>query len=267
MSLLRDFEDRVETLKKWIWSMIIKPLVEDIEKVESAFQSNGLSHLGPLCPASMSLLGGVSGGGMDLRSAFFVSPGVVASTSSPQTLMELAQQSRHDPMVQTRLRIEKYLDVAAGVGQVSAGPRVALVRRLRSMAASPALLTATSTPDHDGGDDAVLLMHMFCTFLDERLPSSDLYSAQPFTSRYFIATPPTDLLSHNLHVPVAIVQSCRHPPTFLLITDDFIYTPVTTTSAHNCLHVLVLFTAFVEKRLAGHLGIANLKSRSIQLLV
>lgn len=243
--------------------MVIKPLVVDIDKVEAAFQSNGMSHLGPLCPASMTLLNSSgNNSSVDLRPAFFVSPGVVAATSRPQTLMELAQTSRHDPMVQARLRIEKYLDVAAGVGQVSAGPRVALVRRLRAMAASPAALVS-SVDDDTSGDDALLLMHLFCTFLDERLPSSDLYSAQPFTSRYFYHQSSSQV---DANCPVAIVQCGRNPPAFQVVTGELVMTPMSTTPTHNCMHTLVLFAAFVEKRLAGHLGIANLRSRSVQLI-
>lgn len=268
LSLQRDFEDRVEEMRRWLWTMVIKPLVEDIDKVEAAFQSNGMSHLGPLCPASMSLLNSTGGGsGVDLRPAFFVSPGVMTATSRPQTLMELAQSSRHDPMVQARLRIEKYLDVAAGVGQVSAGPRVALVRRLKAMAASPSALVTASNPD----DDALLLMHLFCTFLDERLPSSDLYSAQPFTSRHFIPLNNNNQ-DHNSsdfiepHCGIALVQCSRNPPAFQVVTTDMVFTPLSTCATNNCLHVLVLFSAYVEKRLAGHLGIANLRSRSLQLI-
>lgn len=266
LTLQRDFEDRIERLRTWLWTMIIKPLVEDIDKVEAAFQANGMSHLGPLCPASMTLLN-ASSSPFDLRPAFFASPGTIAASSRPQTLMDLAHHSKHDPMVQTRLRIEKYLDVAAGAGQVAAGPRIALVKRLRALAVSPfvdcSAVDSICSPD----DDALLFMHLFCTFLDEHLPSSDLYATQPFSSRYFIPlTDNTDALKIDLlGVPVAIAQSSRQPPNFVLISPEEAFVPVASNPVNSCMHTLVLFVAFVEKRLAGHLGIANLRSRSIRL--
>ena len=260
----RDFEDRMESMRRWLWSMIIKPLVDDIDRVEAAFQANGLSHLGPLCPASLALSMDTKGQ-FDLRAAFFVSPGTIGASSRPHTLMDLAQSSRHDPMVQARLRIEKYLDVAAGVGRVAAGPRVALVNRLRAMARNPFYSTASPSEDQD---DAVLLMHLFCTFLDEHLPSSDFYSAQPFSSKYFLHCPAggteaTKLDIHNR--PICIVQS-GGGDFVILFGNEQAFIPVAANMVGQTLQTLVLFTAIVEKRLAGHLGIANLSSRSVRLI-
>jgi hypothetical protein len=170
-------------------------------------------------------------------------------------------------LVQTRLRIEKYLDVAAGAGQVAAGPRMALVRRLRAISASP-FLPSDATPD-----DALLFMHLFCTFLDERLPSNDLYAAQPFSSRYFVPLGDgreesiASIAGMDLHgLPIAIVQSSRNPPGFVVMSGSECFVPLASNTLHACLHTLVFFAAFVEKRMAGHLGIANLGSRSIRLV-
>lgn len=272
LGISADWEERLESLREWLAVTVIRPLTNDIDRVERAFADSGMAHLGPASPASMtlftSLAAGSSEGG---QSAFYFAPPTsIAAGSRPHSLMDLATQSRSDPMVQLRMRIEKYLDV----GSYSGLTRPALIQRLRGLAAGAALDQGSSS----SVSDASLVMHLVCTFLDEKLPTTDPYQLQPFTSRYLIA--PAALEGgrireepdlHGVPIvlqPVPVPGHSGLPAVYHVLTKSKRLVPLAsgTRPLSAVLHSLTIFVAVIDRQYGGYLGVANLSSKAIGLL-
>jgi hypothetical protein len=215
----------------------------------SALAKSGLDHLNPFHPASFSasLFGGAVPAPA-LKSLIAINPG---GLQQPQSLMDLAQRSQEDPMVQKRLRLEKYLAFAN-----LASRRSFVIGRIQAMAKGN--LLAAFNPAQGLDSDTEILLSLFCTFLDEHLPSSDYYDAQPFSGKHLIRMgekPSTR--------PDAIQIAQIGPQSFELIADSLIFKSYP--GPNNLLHSIIFLVEFVQRHREGFLGIANLASPSIGL--
>lgn len=249
LSLGLDMERATEGLRAWFSKRILQPLARDIDETVSALAKSGLDHLNPFHPASFSasLFGGATQPPA-LKSLIAINPG---GAQQPQSLMDLAQRSQEDPMVQKRLRLEKYLAFAN-----LASRRAFVIGRIQAMAKGN--LLAAFNPAQGLDSDTEILLSLFCTFLDEHLPSSDYYDAQPFSGKHFIRIGEKPSMR-----PDAIQIAQIGPQSFELIADGFIFRSYPGPS--NLLHSIIFLVEYVQRHREGFLGIANLSSPSIGL--
>lgn len=293
-------EGILENFINWFLQKILRPLEKDIEAVTESFENAGLGHLGPSVPATYSLFyshlsdtnfdepsrntisipptlsaGGLAGG------KSFVGPNMRV-----QSLLELlSSPHKNDIIVQKRVRLERYL--------VFGGPskRPFVIKRIQELAKQFSLSINFLGRQIDDGE---LLMHLFCTFMDERMPVSDYYTDQPFTQSHYVGdvlvkkpegSSPTAALTSDPKSSVQIVKITKAMQTLLslpeshqdnlpltsqygLIVEEKLF--LVHPGAYNALHVLVCFVQAVARgsssRPAGYLGLCNLSSPAIDLL-
>ncbi len=231
--------------------------------------------------------------------AFILTPTTFAAAAKPQTLFELGQKHPDDPLVQKRLAIERYLSFAslsnqrvAVIRRISEMASDSLALSFRSLLRqnSPPLVNTLTIGSSEGrsdargsaagggagtpsqllqggdsgdGEDAQMLMHLFCVFMDEHLPSEEFNDTQPFSSRYFV---PCDEEASSARDIVQIQQTRRQPPSFQLVAQEAIYQAHGGSAVQNVLHVIIFFVEYVHLHYGGFLGIANLASPTIDLV-
>lgn len=121
-------EGYIENVRRWFTRKIIVPLSREIAKTDSALESAGFSHLVSRCPANYSM----AAKSMDaefMSSHLCLSAPTGFNDSKIQTLNDLERFRSNDPVVQARLKIEKYLSIALISTQ-----RVALIKRISALA-------------------------------------------------------------------------------------------------------------------------------------
>ena len=123
-----DLETYIENVRRWFTRKIIVPLSHEISRVDSALESVGLSHLVSRCPANYSMAA------KSMDSEFFSSHLCLTAPTGfndakIQTLNDLERTRPNDPIVQSRLKIEKYLSIA-----LISSHRVALIKRISALA-------------------------------------------------------------------------------------------------------------------------------------
>lgn len=260
LGLVGRLDDLTENVRAWFSRKILGPLVADIDAVSQAFAKAGLDHLSPAHPASFAGSSGLGGGALGgsttaflLKNHITITP--VAGGQQPQSLMDLAQASRNDPMVQTRLRIEKYLAFASLVPR-----RTFVLGRIRELAKGPLMAAFSHAPAALGIEsDAEILLSLFCGFLDEHLPSSDFYDTQPFSSRHFVP------LGEKPSTRPEAVQLQQHAQQdFRLVTPSKIYSSFP--GPTNLFQAIVFLVDYVHCHHDGFLGIGNLGSWTISLV-
>lgn len=250
LGLDANMEQLTENLRVWFSKMILKPLLEDVEKVTTAFAKAGLDHLNPYHPASfgMTMAQQSFSGQSILKNMITVTP---VSGSQPQSLMDLAQTHKDDANVQKRLTIERYLSFAS-----LAARRTHVISRIKALAKDNYM--AAFNPADGIDSDTCILLCLFCTFMDENLPSSDFFDNSPFSSKYF--TPMGEAPSSK---PDTIQLVHVATQTFQLVVGKHIFTSYS--GPNSLFHAIIFMVEYVHCHRGGFLGIGNLGSRAINL--
>ncbi|XP_019634182.1 PREDICTED: transmembrane protein 209-like [Branchiostoma belcheri] len=117
--------------------------------------------------------------------------------------------------------------------------------------------------DQDLPTDSAIIMHMFCTYLDSRLPPHPKFpDGRTFTGQHFIKTPEEpdlkkkdNLLLHQAHI---------NPPHFTVVVGDQAY------QLHrgrcNLFHAILLLLHRIKTKEYGMLGQVNLGPSGVNLL-
>lgn len=231
----RTVVDRIDSwtakLRNWISDTILVPLVKEIDSVNSQLRRMGCPEL-QIGEASIS----------SLKQA------AVMKASSIPTMNSIVQ----------------YLDITPN--------QEYLVERIRELAHSGCM---SSFRWNGGGDvknrkwdtdlptDCTILMHVFCTYLDSRLPPHPKYpDGKTFTSQHFSHTPDKpDVTKENLF---CIHQSSTTPPHYQLIYQGHIYS--LPKGRNNLFHTILMFLYVIKTKESGMLGRVNLGLSGVNIL-
>ncbi|XP_063009692.1 transmembrane protein 209 isoform X2 [Melospiza melodia melodia] len=117
--------------------------------------------------------------------------------------------------------------------------------------------------DTDLPTDSAILMHVFCTYLDSRLPPHPKYpDGKTFTSQHFIQTPDKpDTSNENVF---CIYQSSINPPHYELIYECHVYS--LPKGRNNMFHTLLMFLYIIKTKESGMLGRVNLGLSGVNVL-
>ncbi|XP_077356335.1 transmembrane protein 209 isoform X2 [Festucalex cinctus] len=231
----RPIVDRIdswtEKLRNWISDTIMVPLVKEMESVNTQLRRIGCPEL-QIGEASI----------ISLKQA-----AMMKATSIP-TLNSIVQ----------------YLDVTPN--------QEYLVDRIKELAHSGCM---SSYRWNRGGDlrnrkwdvdlptDCAILMHLFCTYLDSRLPPHPKYpDGKTFTSQHFSHIPDKpDVTKENLF---CIHQSCTTPPHYQLIYQGDIFS--LPKGRNNLFHTILMFLYIIKTKESGMLGRVNLGLSGVNIL-
>ncbi|KAM6301855.1 transmembrane protein 209 isoform 1-T1 [Podargus strigoides] len=117
--------------------------------------------------------------------------------------------------------------------------------------------------DTDLPTDSSIIMHVFCTYLDSRLPPHPKYpDGKTFTSQHFIQTPDKpDTSNENVF---CIYQSSVNPPHYELVYQRHVYN--LPEGRNNMFHTLLLFLYIIKTKESGMLGRVNLGLSGVNVL-
>ncbi|XP_014840524.1 PREDICTED: transmembrane protein 209 isoform X1 [Poecilia mexicana] len=218
-------------LRNWISDTILVPLVKEIDSVNSQLRRMGCPEL-QIGEASIS----------SLRQAAVMKASLIPTLTS----------------------IVQYLDITPN--------QEYLVDRIRELSHSGCM---SSFRWNGGGDlknrkwdtdlptDCAILMHVFCTYLDSRLPPHPKYpDGKTFTSQHFSHTPDKpDVTKENLF---CIHQSSTTPPHYQLIYQGHIYS--LPKGRNNLFHTILMFLYVIKTKESGMLGRVNLGLSGVNIL-
>ncbi|MFT7816945.1 transmembrane protein 209 [Arapaima gigas] len=232
----RPVVDRIDTwtakLRNWINDTILVPLVKEIDSVNTQLRRMG-------CPELQTGEASIS----SLKQA------AVVKASSIPTLNAIVQ----------------YLDITPN--------QEYLVERIKELAHGGCM---SSFRWNGGGDlkgrkwdtdlptDSAIVMHVFCTYLDSRLPPHPKYpDGKTFTSQHFSQTPekPADMSNENL---LCIHQSSMNPPHYQLIYQGHVYS--LPKGRNNLFHTILMFLFVIKTKESGMLGRVNLGLSGVNIL-
>uniref|UniRef100_A0A8I5ZMG9 Transmembrane protein 209 n=1 Tax=Rattus norvegicus TaxID=10116 RepID=A0A8I5ZMG9_RAT len=96
-----------------------------------------------------------------------------------------------------------------------------------------------------------IIMHVFCTYLDSRLPPHPKYpDGKTFTSQHFVQTPnKPDVTNENVF---CVYQSAINPPHYELIYQRHVYS--LPKGRNNMFHTLLMFLYIIKTKESGMLG-------------
>lgn len=120
--------------------------------------------------------------------------------------------------MQARIHLEKYI----GFNTLTSGgssSRSHILKRIETL--SKEKLLDSFKWDGIKFDDSSLLMHLFCTFMDDQLSDEEYYQGQPFSKRYFITI--DDKPTFRVKGSVFIQQTQLQPSHYQLIGNGCIY--------------------------------------------
>uniref|UniRef100_A0A674N615 Transmembrane protein 209 n=1 Tax=Takifugu rubripes TaxID=31033 RepID=A0A674N615_TAKRU len=215
----------------WISDTILDPLVKEMDSVNSQLRRMGSPEL-QIGEASIS----------SLKQA------AVMKASSIPTLNSIVQ----------------YLDVTPN--------QEYLVDRIKELAHSGCM---SSFRWNGGGDlknrkwdtdlptDCAIIMHVFCTYLDSRLPPHPKYpDGKTFTAQHFSHTQDKpDVTKENLF---CICQSSTTPPHYHLIYQGHSYN--LPKGRNNLFHTILMFLYVIKTKESGMLGRVNLGLSGVNIL-
>ncbi|XP_039616913.1 transmembrane protein 209 isoform X1 [Polypterus senegalus] len=117
--------------------------------------------------------------------------------------------------------------------------------------------------DNDLPTDSAIIMHVFCTYLDSRLPPHPKYpDGKTFTSQHFVQMPDKpDLSNENLF---CIHQTSSSPPHYQLIYQGHIYN--LPKGRNNMFHTILMFLFIIKTKESGMLGRVNLGLSGVNIL-
>uniref|UniRef100_A0A8C0IHB6 Transmembrane protein 209 n=1 Tax=Bubo bubo TaxID=30461 RepID=A0A8C0IHB6_BUBBB len=109
----------------------------------------------------------------------------------------------------------------------------------------------------------VIIVHVFCTYLDSRLPPHPKYpDGKTFTAQHFIQTPDKpDTSNENVF---CIYQSSINPPHYELIYQRHVYN--LPKDRNNLFHPLLTFMSLIKTKESGMLGRVNLGLSGVYVL-
>ncbi|XP_073229325.1 transmembrane protein 209-like [Porites lutea] len=110
--------------------------------------------------------------------------------------------------------------------------------------------------------DSQLLLHMFCTYMDSRLPADPSFpDGRTFTGLHFLKTPDKPSARKS---DLCIYQSRLHPPHFKVIIEDEVYDMPK--GQNNLFHTIIFFLHHVKTKHYGMLGRVNLGMSGVNIL-
>ncbi|XP_064512915.1 transmembrane protein 209 isoform X2 [Pseudopipra pipra] len=229
--LLDHMDSWTAKFRNWINDTILVPLVEEMESVSTQLRRMGCPEL-QIGEASIS----------SLKQAALVKA----------------------PLIPTLNALVQYLDLTPN--------QEYLVERIRELSQGGCM---SSFRWNGGGDfkgrkwdtdlptDSSILMHVFCTYLDSRLPPHPKYpDGKTFTSQHFIQSPDKpDTSNENLF---CIYQSSINPPHYELIYECHVYS--LPKGRNNMFHTLLMFLYIIKTKESGMLGRVNLGLSGVNIL-
>lgn len=139
-----DLDVYVENVRGWFVKKIIAPVAQQITQVDAQLEASGLGHLSCRFPATYSLAAksldsqsASSGNNTASKSHFYLSA-PSNQGSKIQSLMDLVGSRPGDPLVKSRLKLERYLSLASLTVQ-----RVALIKRISALSEGASLNIGT----------------------------------------------------------------------------------------------------------------------------
>ncbi|XP_063782816.1 transmembrane protein 209 isoform X2 [Pseudophryne corroboree] len=217
--LLDHMDSWTEKFRNWINETILVPLVQEMESVNMQMRRLG-------CPE------------------------LQIGESSISSLKQAALVK--GPLIPTLNVIVQYLDVTPN--------QEYLFERIKELSHGGCM---SSFRWNRGGDfkgrkwdtdlptDSAIVMHMFCTYLDSRLPPHPKYpDGKTFTSQHFVQTPDKpDTSNENVF---CIHQSSVNPPHYELVYQKHIYN--LPKGRNNLFHTLLMFLYIIKTKESGMLG-------------
>ncbi|XP_032895939.1 transmembrane protein 209 [Amblyraja radiata] len=226
-----DLDSWTANLRNWINETILNRLVKEIDCVNTQLRRLG-------CPE--------------------LQVGETSITSLRQAALVRA------PQIPTLNIVIQYLDMTSN--------QEYLVERIKELAHGGCM---SSFRWNGGGDyksrkwdtdlptDSAIIMRMFCTYLDSRLPPHPKYpDGKTFTSQHFIQTPDKpDTTNEHLF---CIYQSNINPPHCQLIYQGKVYSLPKDRS--NMFHTILMFLYMIKTKESGMLGRVNLGLSGVNVL-
>ncbi|NWU72474.1 TM209 protein, partial [Pterocles burchelli] len=217
--LLAHTDSWTAKFRNWINDTILVPLVLEIESVSTQLRRMGCPEL-QIGEASIS----------SLKQAALVKA----------------------PLIPTLNTIVQYLDLTPN--------QEYLVERVKELSQGGCM---SSFRWNQGGDfkgrkwdtdlptDSSIIMHIFCTYLDSRLPPHPKYpDGKTFTSQHFVQTPDKpDISNENVF---CIYQSSINPPHYELIYQRHVNS--LPKGRNNMFHTLLMFLYIIKIKESGMLG-------------
>ncbi|NXD87615.1 TM209 protein, partial [Halcyon senegalensis] len=217
--LLDHMDSWTAKFRNWINETILVPLVQEIESVSTQMRRMGCPEL-QIGEASIS----------SLKQAALVKA----------------------PLIPTLNALVQYLDLTPN--------QEYLVERIKELSQGGCM---SSFRWNRGGDfkgrkwdtdlptDSSIIMHVFCTYLDSRLPPHPKYpDGKTFTSQHFLQTPDKpDTSNENVF---CIYQSGINPPHYELIYQRHVYN--LPKGRNNMFHTLLMFLYIIKTKESGMLG-------------
>jgi hypothetical protein len=182
-----------ELLRKWFVEKILGPLMDQIEKVDTAFATAGMNHL---CT----------------RHTHMMTPSLLDLKDKPRTLTDLFQKHGNEPLVKLRMRVERFMQRAAE------GDRGHLIERLKALTKDNYMLS------YDPSIDSKYLLLLFGAFMDEHYDANAsfslthivMYPNPPSTSPYTIQLHEHVHKEYQLITHDAILRPVSIPTSYLL---------------------------------------------------
>ncbi|NXI37924.1 TM209 protein, partial [Galbula dea] len=229
--LLDHMDSWTAKFRNWINETILVPLVQEVESVSTQLRRMGCPEL-QIGEASIS----------SLKQAALVKA----------------------PLIPTLNALVQYLDLTPN--------QEYLVERIKELSQGGCM---SSFHWNRGGDfkgrkwdtdlptDSSIIMHVFCTYLDSRLPPHPKYpDGKTFTSQHFVQTPDKpDTSNENVF---CIHQSSINPPHYELIYQRHIYN--LPKGRNNMFHTLLMFLYIIKTKESGMLGRVNLGLSGVNVL-
>ncbi|NWI93478.1 TM209 protein, partial [Pitta sordida] len=229
--LLDHMDSWTAKFRNWINDTILVPLVEEMESVSTQLRRMGCPEL-QIGEASIS----------SLKQAALVKA----------------------PLIPTLNALVQYLDLSPN--------QEYLVERIRELSQGGCM---SSFRWNAGGDfkgrkwdtdlptDSAIIMHVFCTYLDSRLPPHPKYpDGKTFTSQHFVQTPDKpDTSNENLF---CVYQSSINPPHYELVYECHVSS--LPKGRNNMFHTLLMFLYIIKTKESGMLGRVNLGLSGVNIL-
>ncbi|KAI8817181.1 cytochrome B561, N terminal-domain-containing protein [Fimicolochytrium jonesii] len=278
-----------ENMRAWLALRVIKPLARRITQLDTQFGKEGLGHLA--CDAATMQAGMMAANVAAMAAitasttqqappAFGGSSGMFGATQStggmfgqstqqsnavPQTLYELSQKYKTAPLVQERLKLENHLTIS------DFNCRSYVVARIKTLAQGNNLANF----EWNGGSkwegkrwshdwlptDSQLVLHLFCRYLDEKMPGENFatYGNFTFSSKYFIPTGAKPTPGHGIQIR----HYTKWPPHYQTVAEGIVYDVYS--GRNNVFHNLCLFAFYIKVKAAGYVGNLHVGGKSIEL--
>lgn len=235
-----------EKMRMWIATKILQPLVLWIEMIE---HQTGV----PLWEQQLATVGQI----------FQVTTGGLWTTAPNP--MSSVPGSVQEQLMKERMRLEKYLNL------MGCASREYLVKRIKALASGSYI----SAFVWDGGGewknqkwttelptDSQIIIHLFCTYMDELLSNDNSMFSQDLFTRYHYVRYPAN--PDKVHSNAKIYQSQIHPPHFNVIVGKETWHILR--GRNNLFQALVLFLWYIKENWKGFLHQTYLGTPSIGLL-